>query len=113
MKTVVTAGFVVEHEWSRLFLPCAMAAIEKFPMVQWKWLFGRAQFGRPAIRNFREVRIGRRAKFFDDFGKRITKIFVITFSEAVALHYNVAAERIFEREEFGKSGALGWGEKRA
>src|SRR5256885_12597383 len=113
MKTVVAASFVMKHEWSWLFLPCAMAAVEKLPMVQRKWLFGRAQFGQPAICNFCEVRIGRCAKFFDDFGKRITKIFVVTFSEAVAFHYNVAAERIFEREEFGKSGALGWSEKRA
>src|SRR5438034_1232559 len=50
MKTVVAAGFVVEHERRWLFLPRAMAAVEKFPMVQWKWLFGRAQFGRPAFR---------------------------------------------------------------
>src|SRR5438105_7255109 len=106
MKTVVAAGFVVEHEWSRLFLPCAMAAVEKLPMVQRKWLFGRAQFGQPAIRNFCEVRIGHGAKFFDDFRKRITKIFVVTFAETVALHDYMAAKRFFFRKKRGESGAL-------
>src|SRR5207248_1230700 len=106
MKTVVAAGFVVKHERSWLFLPCAMTAVEKLPMVQRKWLFGRAQFGRPAIRNFCEVRIGRRAKFFDDFGKRIAKIFVVAFAETVALHYDMTAKRLFLRKERGESGAL-------
>src|SRR6267142_2220692 len=106
METVVAAGFVVEHEWSWLFLPCAMAAVEKFPMVQWKWLFGRAQFRRPAIRNFCEVWIGRRAKFFDDFRKRITEIFVVAFAETISLHDYMAAKRFFFREKRGESGAL-------
>src|SRR6266705_5375753 len=98
MKTVVATGFVVEHERRWLLLPCAMAAVEKFPMVQWKWLFRGAQFGRPAIRNFCEVWIGRRAKLFDEFRKRIAEIFVVAFAETVALHYDMAAESIFVRK---------------
>src|SRR6267154_1881312 len=106
MKTVVATGFVVEHERSWLFLPCAMAAVEKLFVIRRKWLFGRAQFGRPAIRNFCEVRIGRRAKFFDDFRKRIAEIFVVAFAETVPLHYDMAAKRFFFRKKRGESGAL-------
>src|SRR5882724_246637 len=83
-----------------------MAALDKFPMVQRKWLFGRAQFGQPAICNFCEVRIGRRTKLLDDFRKRIAEIFVVAFAETVALHYDMTAKRFFFRKERGESGAL-------
>src|SRR5882724_2407979 len=83
-----------------------MAALDKFPMVQRKWLFGRARFGQPAICNFCEVRIGRRTKLLDDFRKRIAEIFVVAFAETVALHYDMTAKRFFFRKERGESGAL-------
>src|SRR5258707_3934718 len=113
MKTVVATGFVVEHERSWLFLPCAMAAVEKLFVMRRKWLFGRAQFGRPAIRNFCEVWIGRCAKLFDDFRKRIAEIFVVAFAETVPLHDDVAAKCIFVRKQSCERFAFGRREKRA
>src|SRR5260221_8607222 len=83
-----------------------MAALEEFLMVLRKWLFGRAQFGRPAIRNFCEVRISRCTKRCNDLGQWIAEIFVVALAEAVALHDDVAAKGFFSGKKRGESGTL-------
>src|ERR1700758_311545 len=92
MQTVVAAGLVMQYERRSLFLAGFMTAHEKFLMVERKWLAFLSQLRIPIIRYFRQVRIGCCPERLNAFRQRITKIFVVAFAKAKALHHNVTAK---------------------
>ena len=91
VEAVVVAGAVLQEQRGGSQLPCVVAPLDEIGVPLWiSHLDSHCLV--PAIRDWSELRIERRAETMNDRQERIAEVFVFAPSEAVPSHDNAAAE---------------------
>jgi len=105
VEAVVVTLSILQKQWCRLELACAMAAVKELGVSQ--RVFDTDAHGRvPAVRDRDEMIVDGGTEILHKIGQWITKILIFPTTKTVPSHYDTASKEIFVAIQFRDGAAL-------
>src|ERR1044072_4623223 len=94
VQAVVVIWSVFEEKWRWFLLTRLVTALDVVGVRGWVADVDAHRFV-PTISDWHQMRIERRAKTSNQIGQRITEVFILSTSEAMTLHHDLASKNLF------------------